>query len=149
MGYQHGSNQVKEKQMALETDLAGSVEETQRIVTPTTKVRIRGVWFTYENEAAVVEVAFGNLVNAEFTELVSELWVLTGSSFVNAMKAAPVGTTSVNVIRNLLVQMLTAIQGSPSAKQNLLDKGHLVIIPGAFHSLLPLTIIEHIIKDAI
>ena len=132
--------------MSLETDLGGSVDIIERVVTPTTKARLGSVWFSFEHNAAVTEVSLGNTVGGEFVTLISELWVFTGPDFVAEMTAPSVGNTSVQVIRNVVVKILKFIQNNPGKKQELLDNGELVIMQGSFDQIIPLSIMEHVVQ---
>ena len=129
--------------MPLDADVAGSVPVLQTVSQATTKVRIKSVWFYYEQQVIILEVALGSVSNGEFLPVSTELWLLQGSDVATLMASAPNGASNVNVIRNLLVQIVTYIQGNPTKKQQMLDSKDLCIIaPGSFISIIPPAILE-------
>jgi len=132
--------------MALETDVSGTVNEVKTVSTATTKVRVRSVWFYYEAQVAILELSLGNVVNGDFVPVSTELWTLKGPDFVSVMTGAPNGNTSANVIRNLLVQMVTFIQGNSVKKQELLASGDLHVQNGSFTDFIPHNILTKMLS---
>jgi len=116
--------------MALDIAIPNEVEVTQPVTVATTKTRIKGTFFDFDNTRAVASIAFGDDVNGEFVAKREETWVLSGNHYLSIIGSALLNKPTIG--EELLTQVanvVTQIQTDATFKQELLDNGELKIYP--------------------
>lgn len=122
--------------MSLEFTISESVEVSEPKMITLTKSRIESIYTDQVNKKALVEVGFGVIQEDLFVIKKREFWSLKGTAYEQSLAIAPSGDTIGEVIDNMLLNLLTMIQGNSELKSQLIESGDLVVTSSSLFSLI-------------
>ena len=111
-------------QVAINKTLSRQTTEQVQVTT----AHLVGFMFLFDAQMAAIEVAFRT---ADGTTIESELWVVKGSTLVNALDRAPVGGTRSAVIAEAMEWIVDTVENTKDLKDSLIADGTITLAGGS------------------
>ncbi len=114
--------------MALDITLQGiKIKETYIKEVNTDTVRIKGIYFDFDNTEATSIVAFANKSGEVFAEKKQENWKLSGAYYQTQIMAVTSGNPIAEELLTKVASIVSTIHADATLKTQLLDSAELVI----------------------